>query len=319
MRASRFALLIALAPALLGQGLGPTAPSSVAAAEVQRVTLAGTNIIEGSQPSVIHVRIPEDVTVDMRLSPYRVKGPNRSVMLQGDGRLVGVALTSMPPVGAVPNSRFLLSGRLGTCGRSGCSPGENIVNFQWPSRYPGQDGPRRHELVAGDYRLFLLADGAPVRIRLKLQGLGGRVHISPRDPAMLDLETPRPDVAHLDGPSYFSAGGVFEAGRRGLAVSLLSLLGPKDSVYSAYGMCGRQGSVSVPIGDPAYGPYCSGAATGGWVGTWNESGRFDVTFLQGYDESDLPPADGTRTHGVWVKSHNALSRVSSQIFLLSLD
>lgn len=44
-------------------------------------------------------------------------------------------------------------------------------------------------LPAGDYRLYLIADGGPVTIRLRLNGLKGVTAVTPTVPATVDIES----------------------------------------------------------------------------------------------------------------------------------
>jgi hypothetical protein len=306
---------------LVASGL-PTGASAMAASD-EALTLGRVNVIKGTAASVIDVRIPVEASVRLTLRPHRKNGPSRSLRLQGAGRAVGVALTPPPPVEGplFGSSRFLISGRFGQCPERACDPQGEVLNFQQPSVFPGGGGDGWHKLAPGDYRLYLIADGAPVRIRLELRGLQGRIVISPRAPGPIDLKTPTVRAATLGGPSYYAAGDVFEAGSRGLAMTMLSLRGPRDPLYSAYGACGYwSGSINLPQ-QAAYGPHCFGTGMGGLMATWNDAKKFYAFFLQGYSEPDFPPTDGseTRGHGVWVVSRNPLSKVVSQIFTLALD
>lgn len=301
---------------------GAVAPAPpVAAGPPSPITLRKVNVVEGRESGAVEVRIPSEVEVDLILQTYRDAGPTRSVSIDGGGRAVGLVLAPPPPVGEILNSpTFFAAGRFGECGEPGCDPQGEVVNFQEPFVYPGGEGARSHTLAPGDYRLYLIADGAPVRIKLVLRGLKGRTRITPAAPAPVDLKTPTVHASYMGGPSYFMAGDTFDGGRRGIALSLLSLHGPVDPAYSSYGMCGfYRTTVNLPD-EVAYGPHCHVTpAGGGAFGTWNDADRFDVVFLQGYGDSGFPPSDLTRGHGVWFESHRPVSKVTSHIFTLVLD
>ena len=300
-------------------GAAPQERASAGSSEV--VTLGRVNVIEGTASATINVVVPKKATFDLTLRPYRPEGPTRGMSVTGAGRAVGIALTPPPPVYGLlfGTPRFLVSGRFGECNEPGCDPGRDVVNFQQPFVFPGQAERTRHTLSPGKYRLQLIADGAPVRIRLVLEGLKGRTHITPTAPGSVDLKTPTVRASYLGGPSYFAAGDTFAGGRRGVALSFLSVRGPKGPLYSSYGMCGfYRDEVDVPD-SAAYGPQCLARPGQIVTGSWNDARRFDVVFYQGYAQSDLPPTDLSRGHGVWFESPNPTSRVTSHIFTLVLD
>jgi hypothetical protein len=308
-------LAAALAIASMSGVLPGPAGGQALAGRRSAVTLAGKNVIEGSAPSVIDVRIPRDVEIDLKIRGYSERGPSSTVSLAGGGRAVGIALTEHPPVGLVNNKKFLLAGRFSTCAEPGCfSPGD-VVNFQWP-RATAEE--RWDTLLAGDYRLFLITDGAPVKVTLRLRGLRGSKSIRPTAPTPLDLQTPPISLTHTNGPSYYAAGSTFQTGTRGFAVTLLSVRGPKDPVWAPYGACAYWGGPAKPPDRVAYGPHCT-AGLNYWVSAWENSRRFDLTFLQGYDGSLQTHYDGTRGQGAWAIARGPLDRVASQIFTLPVD
>lgn len=299
------------------------APAADAGARMRAapVTLGRVNVIEGSEPAMARVRIPEEATFDLRVRPYREEGPNRSVRIEGRGRVVGVALVPPAPVegGLVDSGRALFSGRYSECAGAGCDPAGKVVNFQQPSVLGRGEGPASGRLAPGDYRLVLIADGEPVRVELVLRGLEGRRRIVPAAPAPVDLKTPAVHVSHLGGPSYFSAGDTFEGGSRGVAFSLLTVRGPVDPVDAAYGMCGFYRSAAQPPDPALYGPQCHALPGAMAVGTWKDAGRFDVFFLQDYGDTGVPPTDLTRGHGVWFASRSPVTAVTAHVFTLVLD
>lgn len=312
-------VVMALAACLL-PGVGDA--SATPAPKPRTLALGRVNMIAGSASGVVDVTVPREATFHLGVLPYRKRGPNASVEIEGAGRSVAVALVPRPPVPAalVGSGRFLISGRFGQCSERGCAPRDGVVNFQQPGTYaPGNDDARG-TLAAGDYRLFLIADGEPVRVKLVLDGLDGRRRILPKAPAPVDLKTPTPHFAQLQGPSYFAAGDTFDGGERGIAVSMLSLRSAIDPVPSEYGMCGfYRTTVNLPDA-VAYGPHCHATlAGGGAFGPWSDTDRFDVVFLQGYGDAGFPPTDLSRGHGVWFVSRNAVSDVTSHIFTLILE
>lgn len=287
------------------------------------VTLGRINVIEGTESGMVEVRVPREARFDLTLAAYRKAGPNPGVEISGAGRAVGVALAPPGDAGGVrfDSRSFFLAGRFAECDRPGCDP-EGVVNFQQPSVFrSAAKGDETGTLSAGVYRLFLLADGRPVKVRLVLDGLKGMTRIAPSAPAPIDLKTPTVRFSYLDGPTYFAAGDTFEGGEHGVAISMLSVDAPPDLVDSAYGMCGfYRTTVNLPDA-VAYGPHChatlaGASALGGWS---RETERFDVVFYNGYASTGYPPTDLTRGQGVWFASHTPVTKVTSHIFTLVLD
>lgn len=286
-------------------------------------SLGRVNVIEGDRSGMIEVRVPRRAEFDLTLAPYRKDGPNPGVQISGGGRAAGVALAPLSSGGGVlfGSGMFFLSGRFAECDGASCDPETGVVNFQQPFVYRGlAKGDESGKLNAGIYRLFLVADGEPVRVRLVLEGLRGRTRIAPSEPAPVDLKTPTVRVSQLEGPSYYAAGDTFAGGEHGVAISMLSVHGPPDPVDSGYGMCSfYRTTVNLPD-DVAYGPHCHATVAGASaIGGWRNDDRFDVVFYHGYTNAGFPPSDLTRGQGVWFTSRSPITRVSSHIFTLVLD
>ena len=282
--------------------------------------LRGTNIIQGSQTSMMRVHIPTDATVAQTVRIFR-EGPSSSVSVNGKGRVIGVILIRESPDGSVDvGSDYFMSGRMGECEEIACDPDGAVVNFQTPFRFRGGEGPHRHTIAAGDYRLYLLADGSPVTVRLKLEGLQGTQLLTPKVAAPFDLKTPTQHIAQFGGPSHVAAGDTFEAGRIGIVVSMMSVYGPKTPIPSAYGVCGYRGaSTYMPPPQAAFGAHCFATGLGGFISGYQDAGRFTFTWMHRYGESAFPPYDGTMGQGVWLTTPNPVDSFASQTFLLSLD
>lgn len=150
--------------------------------------------------------------------------------IEGGGRLVGFALvkegnrnTGRPPT--------LFGGEVRGCARRGCRGGPIsgfLVGFGL--------GPDQ-ELPAGNYRLYVVTDGAPVKIDLEFENLEGRTNLAPAHAAAAKLVSLRArGRGHRTDSVY--AGGAYgiAAGSRGIALLGLSLRAPAH-VLTAYGKC----------------------------------------------------------------------------------
>ena len=143
---------------------------ATARSPVDRVTLGGVNVISGDSITGMSVRIPEPVTVEG--DPFS----NDDVSYSGPGRVVGLALVEQ----GVPLRRAfeLVSVRWSYCGEPGCPPDpDDVAEITTSSDFRG----KRWEIPAGDYRLYLIADGKPVEVTLKLHGLDGSTDLHPGD------------------------------------------------------------------------------------------------------------------------------------------
>lgn len=279
------------------------------------ITLAGVNYVGGMTSGYVRVRVPRQASIDLIVRPARKAGPSRDVDISGRGRFAGVMLTTDPPSQLGAGSVLLISGRFGKCRKGGCDPHGEFVNYQWPVYFP-HEAPQRLNIRAGNYRLYLFADGTPVKARLHLSGLRGGTRARMTHQAPVDIETPTEEVAFLDGPSYYSAGAVLESGSNGVALSMLSIEGEADPVDSSFGACAYTGPRPPTL--LAYGPHCLALGMGGTFGFWNNDSSFSMVFLQDYNPNTFPDNDGTRGQGVWTHSRNRFDEVYSHFVAIPL-
>jgi hypothetical protein len=156
--------LVALAGVAAGTG-----PAS-ARSPLERVTLGGVNVISGDHIAGMSVHIPR---------PTSIEGDsfsNDDVSYSGRGRIVGLVLVEEDT--RLSKAAELVSVRWSFCGKPGCRPrGDDVEEITSTSDWRG----KRWEIPAGDYRLYLVADGAPVDVTLRLKGLEGRTSLRPTD------------------------------------------------------------------------------------------------------------------------------------------
>lgn len=298
---------------LLAVGL-PSSSASLGGTPERRVVLRGTNRILGSGIAGVGVRIPEGASVSFVERPNRFKGPSSSVSVSGRGRAIGLILI---PESSTDQASFFAAGRFARCSEPGCKASSDVVNFMFPGRFATGDGDRWQDLRGGDYNLYLLADGEPAEVTLKLRGLSGKQRLYPSQPAPIDFKTPETRISHLAGPSYFSAGSAFDGGRVGIAIGMLSVRSTSNPVPSAYGVCSYDGP--RPPDQVAYGPHCFSLGLGGFVGGWQDDDEFDFVYLRLYDPGDLPESqDGMRGHGVWLQSPDPIDSVATQFLTIKL-
>jgi hypothetical protein len=153
MRSRRLAY--AIAACLVALLLPPVAASSPAAQ-----ALTGTATLSGSRTASLPVRLTKPVAVDREA--FR-----KAARISGGGRAVGVLL-----VRQADEPIYMGTMRVSFCEDRGCVDKEPL-NLA-PTRAP-RDDAGRVLLAAGNYRLYLIADGKPAKVSVSC-----RVWAAPR-------------------------------------------------------------------------------------------------------------------------------------------
>lgn len=166
-----------------------TAPSSSAApAAPAPAAVAGVTTVTGSKAAYVDVRVPRQAALR---DPMFDEGRPSDVQISGDGRFVGFVLVSK-------DRKFVLYG--------GKIPEEFNKSKSFLRLHLGGEEVGQDVVVpAGDYRLYLLADGKPAKATLRLKGLTGTRALAPTRPADYQLTVPEPDV-ETSPRAVFAAG-----------------------------------------------------------------------------------------------------------------
>ncbi len=279
-------------------------PSSVSVARESR-ELRATTVITGDETSSVQVHLSQPARVDARDPMKRLGGPNRSIRIAGAGRYAGIVLVRDDWEGGVQHSDFFLAGRWGLCDDPGCDPRRRVIN---DVRGLSRDDQGRAILPPGDYTLHLVADAAPVKVTLTLEGAPqGRTILSPEGESRVDFDAPRVDPTDVNvGSNLRSAGASFEAGRVGFSASLLYVRAEQDLDPFNGGVCQIDSPGGPP--DPAgYGPHCFALTRAGLgPGFYLLNRSIDdrslamLPLLVYTDQFIQPPnLDGTRGLGAW--------------------
>ncbi|MDQ3952363.1 MAG: hypothetical protein M3279_05290 [Actinomycetota bacterium] len=269
------------------------------------VVLGGRNVIVGSTTAAVPVRLPASARVDLDV--------------EGNGRIVGLALLGDPYGSRPERGRFLFGGRAADCAAAGCEPGQTY-QYLYDGSY---DTPERPLLRAGRYVLYLIADGAPARVVLELDGLRGKVRIAPGKAEDVDLQTPATRFdRNGEGGTVWWAGSSFDAGEVGLTFSALYVKGPVLAGTTVE-HC-QYGVVSPPPAEVAYGPHCYSAASSLGAGysftvpADYSDDRFVVPFLSVYtDEGTTFPSDEAGL-GFYVQSPHTLDGFGANALALKV-
>lgn len=254
-------------------------------------TLAGTTVVKGHAPAMMEVTLPSAARIFT----------SRALDASGGGRFFGFVLRPAGTPGSDP--RAIVGGQISFCDTAGCVPDAPFVTVEGFGFQEDSTGGQNFALPAGTYDLYLLTDGAPVQLTIKLDGLAGSTELEPETPITMSVDSPAPSMT-VDsglgvGPSLFSAGSANPVGGAGglifQAVTLKGT-GPGDSEA---GLCW------YADGPPADGNYhgCPGATTNQEIGALHSGGDVHRTMysvapvapagwgLGGYVEAAIPIAE----------------------------
>lgn len=213
------------------------------AAPARRTDLAGVTNLTGSRTAFVDVRVPRIARLGEPLAPSRAG----SVRVQGGGRFAGFALVR---AGLPKDGPVLVGGRFGFLDRQGFRPGAALV----ASLAGPQDG-LDFILPPGNYRLYLLADGKPAKVTLRLSGLSGTATIAPTRPAPLVVQggtSPLDPQAPVGLRNVYADGGDLRINRPTIN---FTTFGMRHDVHteSTYTTCIH---TQKPAGPSPYAPGC---------------------------------------------------------------
>lgn len=185
-----------------------------------------------------------DVFLPRSVAPVR----DMTYSVSGDGRLTGFVMVKQG-AGLVRNRPALVALRSGRCLEIACEARPQPLMMMLAFNLDD------HELPAGRYRVYLVADGAPVRVNLGLPALHGRLGLQPSTPARAQLESI--DSMVPAAPNVL-AGGI-ATGLRGDGISAVTAWAHSDAdVAGVVGGCFyREDPPPQPAG---FAPGCPQAA-----------------------------------------------------------
>lgn len=202
-------------------------PISAPADEERLPVLRRINVIAGAESGYVRVRVPTNSELDLSSEVASLGGPNENISISGGGRFIGIALVQEDSSGAWTGN-VRLAGTLNRCSRPGCV-----------SKTPLQLATGSSRLPKGVYRLYLIADGAPVTVKFSLDGPTGETTLRPDQHARTTIGSPRPAFL-ADAVGYFSGGRTYEVRSRSLMLSAMwTTTARTGGVYSACMYRGR--------------------------------------------------------------------------------
>jgi hypothetical protein len=186
------------------------APAVAHAAATPR--LARMTTITGSRSTSTAVVLPHGATVRVD----RPTAHSDNVTVTGNGRVAGFDLRSENGSATPPHLFGVLTNG---CYTARCTQREHIVSTVAAGFASKPVGSlTQYTLPAGRYRLILIADGAPVTVRLRLDGLTGSATIRPAATASVKWQPLKPNSTVGTPPAlvaYSAPAGVLPVGDRG--------------------------------------------------------------------------------------------------------
>src|SRR3954463_9694647 len=167
---------------------GIAALALAAPAHAEGPALGEVTSVDGSSTAFAQVRVPHPVPLVSSDDHYLPR-----VRRSGHGRLYGVVLRQDAPGAKAPFSM------MATSGDGDGDPPEHAFE-----QVTGESHEGPPVMPAGDYRLYVLADGKPVHAEIVLPGLEGTASVAPQIPVPQRIDAlPRTDSG---GPAAVFAG-----------------------------------------------------------------------------------------------------------------
>jgi hypothetical protein len=192
----------------------------------------------------MNVRISSPVTVNLGSGPG-------AITVRGGGRLAGIVLSRADLDN--PGRPVVVVLRYSICKSRGCNGLSRAL-------FVGDDvvTPEKVRLPAGDYVVYLVADGRRATVTLPLQGIRGNASIMPDRAAHSAIETPPVTLGGQDGSPVYSSGQTVEfGGESSLWATILHMEGDAW-VAGKFGHCIYRGQAPPP---PAgFAPNCPGGS-----------------------------------------------------------
>ena len=246
-----------------------TSPAGAQSTAPERPKLRAVNVIRGSAPASVSVRLTRDARISGTIRPHRKAGPSSDIDISHVDQAAAIALIPDPLPEAWWSKPNLIAGQFERCFEPDCVS-TKMMSYQFPGTYPRTDGAKWVALPAGNYRLYLVTT-SPTKVTLRLDGLRGVGRIAPQQPVTLDLKTPQESLVYDQAGSVFSAGDTYNQPETGIILAALYAHADTKTDFE-YGLCSYEDQEAPPP-EVAYGPNCTAAADGAGATGLNGGGR----------------------------------------------
>ena len=247
------------------------------AARADWPTVAGTTTLSGSATGYVTVRLPQPISFPLAGSDENDQ-PGLKVRLRGSGRLFGAIVREVAPGDDDPAQLMMTSGD-----GDGDPQDTTLIPVSGFPKFQQNAPPPPYTMPAGEYRLYLLADGAPVQADITFPGYAGAASFAPDVPVPQRLfAMPRVDGGMT--PDVAEFGGEGDLGSRGLTIVRPHL--SSDAEATARIEPCFFGPDDPPPADPsAFGPGCGDP-------TWAAQ---DLVFFALFGEPPMIPPGKSET------------------------
>jgi hypothetical protein len=263
-----------------------------------RMPLAGQTVLAGSASGKVAVRLDRPATFAVPTG-----ADAGGLHVTGQGRFTGFALVAD---GTDPN-RVMISGGKVANGLPAEHPLTDAAMLAITHTTALPLGASSWEIPAGDYHLYLIADGSPVTVTLTFGNQTGSTRLTPTEPVAADLARPG---NRFTGQGVHGGGATGRLRGPGLLTQLAATL-HKPTLAQNFTHCfypGEQAAASA-----TYGPGCPGSSGGSVVLTNVDNtdralvlhiaafgpGRAE-TVGQGYSLSDAGVTEHIEFNALWL-------------------
>lgn len=219
--------------------------------------LSGKTTFRASETSSALIRFPTDVNF---LKEFRAS-------FQGDGRVQGFILRKTGEYKQEGFRPVIENITIGQCARRGCSARNqsgSTTGF----------GVGKH--LSGVWELYIVADGSPVTVTFRIEGLAGRSHVPVNNRARAHTKTLRPVIHETHSHAVYSAGHFTSLTQADYGVVGLWVVGTPH-LATGYGDCIYYGEAALPE-TVAFMPGCPAADGEPDVHGSGDLGRGGVVF-----------------------------------------
>lgn len=221
--------------------------TAVAAATPRRAAavLGAENVITGSTTRAMRVILPVESSISLEFLE-----DNDDVTIGGRGRLTGVVLAGSDVDD--PERPIFHAIRTSFCGKRSCeATALNVALVHGQSQLSS-----RGKLPAGTYDLYLIAEGAPARVELRLQGPRGKVWLRPSRDVDAGIYEPSGHVYADPVKNVYAEGRVFDVSGGSLwTFSAYRIKGSASNGYKTSRCIYRGDPPPEPVG---FAPGCPG-------------------------------------------------------------
>ena len=309
-RAAALTWSFCLALSLLGPHVSAAARPAQVSKSPRPVELGGVNEFRANASATARVVIPRPAWVagPANTPTESTEGSNPDVSVTGKSAVAGFYLRKESGQRHPPDLLFV---NVAECSGERCRAGSTVIYSMFDHNMG--DSNKRSEIPPGTYRLYLITDGSPVAVSLRLHGLHGHSYVNPTQPAKVSFEEPTVHVSEDNTGAVYSTGDTQELRGDGFLYSALILEG-ENWGGGQYGDCLFKGDPPAPE-EVAY-QFCPPPPLS--EGGWEEDNPDPLAgpYLEGM-ETILYLRPDRWSYGMWYRVASRVETLTSHVFWLT--